>query len=131
MCNCEISSRDASPVFFSRSSTTIRGRSPGGRTPPPPPLAKVAKYRKQARVNGQAWKGRARNEMARFMMERAQFILDGPISCLKGFIPGLRGPNLCSPLSSLSGRLRRDVTQAARFLYPIQYNAILLKVTKV
>ena len=36
-----------------------------------------------------------------------------------------------SPLSPLSSRLCRDVTPAARFLYPIQYNAILLKVTEV
>ena len=35
-----------------------------------------------------------------------------------------------SPLSPLSGRVCRDVTPAARFLYPIQYNAILLKVTE-
>ena len=36
-----------------------------------------------------------------------------------------------SRLSPLSGRLCRDVTPATRFLYPIQYNAILLKVTEV
>ena len=41
--------RDASTVFFSRSSTTIRGRSPGGGGVVPPPLAKVAKYGKRAR----------------------------------------------------------------------------------
>ena len=52
MCNREISSRRID-CFFPPSSTTIRGRSPrGGRTnPPPPPLAKVAKYGKRARVN--------------------------------------------------------------------------------
>ena len=51
MCNREISSRRID-CFFPRSSTTIRGRSPGGvvPTPPPPPLAKVAKYGKRARV---------------------------------------------------------------------------------
>ena len=44
------SRKDAS-TFFSRSSTTIRGRSPvgGGVVPIPPPLAKVAKYGKRAR----------------------------------------------------------------------------------
>ena len=39
--------------------------------------------------------------------------------------------SLYSPLSPLSARLCRDVTPAARFLYPIQYNAILPKVTEV
>ena len=38
---------------------------------------------------------------------------------------------LKSRFTPLSGRLCRDVTPAARFLYPIQYNAILLKVTEV
>ena len=36
-----------------------------------------------------------------------------------------------SMMSTVVGRLCRDVTPAARFLYPIQYNAILLKVTEV
>ena len=40
-------------------------------------------------------------------------------------------PACISLLSTLSGRLCRDVTTAARFLYPIQYSAILLKVTEV
>ena len=42
--------------------------------------------------------------------------------------PGRAKVAQTSPLSPLSGRLCRDVTPAARFLYPIQYNAILLKV---
>ena len=46
--------------------------------------------------------------------------------------PTLSGPSgPLSPRSPLSGRLFREVTPAARFLYPIQYNAILLKVTEV
>ena len=53
ICAIARSHRDASTVFFPRSSTTIRGRWPGGvvpTPPPPPPLAKVAKYGKRARV---------------------------------------------------------------------------------
>ena len=55
MCNREISSRRID-WFFPRSSTTIRGRSPGvgvAPTPPPPARAKVAKHRVRARVKGQ------------------------------------------------------------------------------
>ena len=50
---------DASTVLFPRSSATIRGRSPGGRTNPPP-LAKVAKHGKRARVNPRPGSGLSR-----------------------------------------------------------------------
>ena len=43
-------------------------------------------------------------EMAGFVMKKAQFLLDRPISCLKGFIPCLRGPR------ALSGRHPRART---------------------
>ena len=37
------------------------------------------------------------------MMDRVQLILDEPISCLKGFIPGLREPipGLTGPIQGL------------------------------
>ena len=50
MCNREISSRRID-WSFPRSSTTIRGRSPGGVVPPPPDRPRYEKCPDRARVN--------------------------------------------------------------------------------
>ena len=56
ICAITRSHRDASTVFFPRSSTTIRGRSPeGGRTNPPPPPLHWRRWRNTE--NGRGLKG--------------------------------------------------------------------------
>ena len=56
MCNREISSRRVD-CFFREALRPSGADRQGGRTPPPPPLAKVAKYGKRARVNCESANG--------------------------------------------------------------------------